>query len=187
MTNLNLACDCGQVTLTAHDVSPHLGNRLVCYCESCQQFPIKLGKQAQVLDEYGGTEIYQMPPAHLEITSGKEQIRCLRHSKDGLFRFYAGCCNSPIANSPGLGLPLVGLIHASDRDSALRDQRIGPIRAHVNLDGATSPLPAERRKGAVMVLIRILGQMLLWRIQKKVHPHPFFDQAGRVIVKPEVR
>lgn len=187
MTDLKLACDCGKVTLTAHNVSPRLGNRLVCYCESCQQFPIKLGKQDSVLDEYGGTEIYQMPPAQLEITGGREHVRCMRHTKEGLFRFYAGCCNSPIANSPGLGLPLVGLIHSNDLEPGRRDERLGPIRAHVNLDGATKPLPKERRKGFVLVILRILAQMMLWRIRKKVHPHPFFDREGRAIVKPEVR
>lgn len=187
MPDLKLSCDCGKVSLVAHDVSPDLGNRIICYCDSCQQFPIKLGKQETVLDEYGGTEIYQLPPSHLEITKGREHLRCLRHTEKGLHRFYAGCCNSPIANAPGPGMPFIGLIHSTDTEPEKRTERLGGVRAHVNTNEATKPLPAERRKGLVLVILRILGQMLLWRIQGKAQPHPFFDGQGQPVVEPEIR
>ena len=92
MADLALSCQCGKVRGAARDVSPSLGNRVICYCESCQQFPTKLGKADDVLDEYGGTDIYQVPAGHLQIESGAEHLRCFRHTADGLYRWYAGCC-----------------------------------------------------------------------------------------------
>ncbi len=187
MAELKLSCHCGKVRGVAHDVSPSVGNRLICYCESCQQFPIKLGKTDQVLDEYGGTDIYQLPPGQLKITEGIEEIRCLRHTSKGLYRFYAGCCDTPFANSPGPGMPFIGLLHAVDSEPEQRDAHIGGIRAHVNTEEATKPLPADRKYGLAMVIVRIVSQMIWWRVTGRAKPHPFFTDDGLPIVEPEVR
>lgn len=186
MATLELKCDCGKVMLRARDVSPTLGNRLICYCKDCQQFPIKLNK-ASVLDEFGGTDIYQMPPAHLEITSGKEHIACMKHTEKGLLRFYAACCDSPIANAPGPGMPFVGLIHSTDTQPSKRDEHLGRVKTHAFTESATQPLPPERTGGLTRLIVRFLGQMLLWRINGKTKPHPFFDEQGQAITKVEVR
>ena len=187
MSDLQLRCECGSVKAVARDVSPRLGNRVVCYCESCQQFPIKLGKAEHVLDAFGGTEIYQLPPAHVEIVEGVEHVRCLKHSERGLHRFYAGCCDTPLANAPGLGLPFIGLLHSVDSEPGKRDERLGPVRAHVNVGGATAALPADRRGGLAGVIVRLLAQMLVWRLKGVTRPHPFFHDDGTPIVEPEVR
>lgn len=187
MPTLETRCTCGTVRIAARDVSPSLGNRIVCYCDSCQAFPIALGKADAVLDEYGGTEIYQLPPAHLAIIGGVESIRCLRLSEKGLHRFYAGCCDTPLANAPGPGLPFVGLLVFADTDPERRDERLGPIRAHLNVDGAKRSLPPERKGGLPRVLLRILSQMVIWRLRGVTRPHPFFRDDGRAIVEPEVR
>ena len=187
MPNLELRCACGEMQAVARDVSPRLGNRIVCYCEPCQQFPIKLGRADAVLDAYGGTEIYQIPPAHLSITKGAEHLRCLKHTEKGLHRFYAGCCDTPFANAPGPGLPFIGVLGHVDTESEKRDARIGPIRGHVHTQGATKPLPADRSAGAFGVILRILGQMIAWRVRGVAKPHPFFGEDGQPIVEPEVR
>ena len=36
-------------------VSAERGNRLVCYCDDCQSFPIFLGQAERTLDPHGGT------------------------------------------------------------------------------------------------------------------------------------
>ena len=185
--DLNLACACGKFKAVAKDVGPNIGNRIVCYCHSCQAFPEKLGKADLVVDEFGGTEIYQIPPACVEIIHGAEQIKCLRHSEEGLHRFYTSCCNHPIANAPGTRMPLIGLIHSSDPEPEKRDERLGPIRCHTFPKDASRPLPKDRKANMATWLIRVIAQILTWRIKGLDKPHPFFHDDGSCIVKPEVR
>nr|WP_315983040.1 DUF6151 family protein [Aliamphritea spongicola] len=86
MTDIPLQCHCSAVKGIAKNASPTSGNRLVCYCRSCQAFAqyLKSNQQAEdhqpVLDADGGTEVFQMPPAHLQITEGHEHIACLKLS-----------------------------------------------------------------------------------------------------------
>ena len=187
MADLNLACGCGKVKAIARDVGPSLGNRIVCYCESCQKFPIKLDKADLVLDEYGGTEIYQIPPAHLEVVEGADQLRCLKHSEKGLHRFYAGCCDHPIANAPGTGIPFIGVIHSSYAEPGKSHELLGPIRCHTFTEGATNPLPEDRKSTMALFLVRVIAQILTWRLRGLAKPHPFFHDDGRCIVDPAVR
>jgi hypothetical protein len=57
-------------------VSPSAGFRFVCYCTDCQAFARFLGRP-DVLDAAGGTDIFQMPPAHLKLPAGTDALRCL--------------------------------------------------------------------------------------------------------------
>ena len=109
MTHMTLSCSCGSVQGIAENISPTAGNHLICYCEDCQQFAEKLGKK-ELLDEHGGSEIFQLPPNKLKITHGKDQLRCLKLTPKGPTRWYADCCKTPVANSFSAGLPMVGLI-----------------------------------------------------------------------------
>jgi len=49
------------------------------------------------------TDNIPMPRSRLQIQQGLEQIRCLRLSEKGLYRWYAGCGNTPIAIAWRLG------------------------------------------------------------------------------------
>ena len=100
----------------ASEVSPSAGFRVFCYCKDCQAFARFLAR-ADVLDAAGGTDIFQMPPGRVKLTAGADALRCLRLSHKGVFRWYADCCRTPIANSAGQGFPVMGMIHSfMDRD-----------------------------------------------------------------------
>ncbi len=67
---------------------------------------------SDVLDAAGGTDIFQMPPGLLSITDGADALRCVAFSSKVL-RWYAACCNTPIANGAASPrFPLVALIHS---------------------------------------------------------------------------
>ena len=83
MDNLALQCQCGTVRGRAIRVYPVDGTRVVCYCRDCQAFAHALNAAERVLDAQGGTDIYQLPPARLQIHQGHDQIRCLRLSSKG--------------------------------------------------------------------------------------------------------
>ena len=104
-TEVPLKCSCGSVQGVARDVSPKTGNRLVCMCDDCQAYAHHLGRAEHILDRNGGTEVFQLTPSQLTLTEGREHLRCLRLKEKGLMRWYAGCCNTPVANtlaSPGM-------------------------------------------------------------------------------------
>jgi hypothetical protein len=98
-SDVPLRCRCRHVRGVAIDVSPSSGFRFVCYCEDCQAFARFLGR-ADVLDWAGGTDIFQMPPGRVKLTSGMDAMRCLRLSpKSRVLRWYADCCRTPIGNT----------------------------------------------------------------------------------------
>jgi len=184
MTDIDLSCRCSKVRGILHHASPSIGNRLICYCGSCQKFPKHLGAEG-VLDEYGGTDIYQVPIGHVELTAGKDLLKCLKVTRKGAFRWYAGCCGTPIGNTGTSALPMMGVIHAcmqvEDRDAV-----IGPVRLDANRQDALKPLPADRRRGAApFFILRFLSQMLYWKLTGKSRPNPVFDASGNPIVEPE--
>src|SRR4051812_24670077 len=94
---VRLECSCGGVTGTASNVSPRTGNRLICMCDDCQAYAHHLGRADDILDAYGGTDIFQLTPSQVVISSGRDRMRCVRLTDKGILRWYAGCCNTPMA------------------------------------------------------------------------------------------
>ena len=106
-----LRCDCGQVRAVARGLSPSKGNRLVCYCNDCQAFAFYLDRAVDVLDEHGGTDIFQVAPCRIEILDGADQLRCIRLKERGLLRWFTACCRTPVGNTLGsIQSPFVGVI-----------------------------------------------------------------------------
>lgn len=188
--DLAIRCRCGKLEGRLRDASPGAGRRVTCYCDDCQAFQHALGQADTVLDAHGGTDIYQVTPAKLELTRGLEQLACLRLTPRGTLRWYAACCNTPIGNTLATpALPFVGLVTACLQSDAGLDATIGPpgrgvfgryargdraeIAAH---DAAPLALYAD-------FLLRVLGRRLRGDHQRS----PFFDPAtGRPRAEPWV-
>ncbi|MBA6421677.1 DUF6151 family protein [Pseudomonas neustonica] len=187
MDNLVLQCGCGQIKGRAIKINPADRTRVICYCKDCQAFAHALKASAQVLDEQGGTDIYQLPPARLQINQGLEQIRCLRLSEKGLYRWYAGCCNTPIGNTLSPRVPMIGLIHSFIFDPE-REAKLGPVRACVNLRGATGQIPKSRLDAAPAsgyigkIMLKILG----WKLGGLGRPNPLFSAKGEPLASPRI-
>ena len=183
--DVNLSCKCGKVRGILHHASPSVGTRLVCYCHSCQRFPNHLGAEG-VLDEYGGTDIYQVPIRYVEFTAGRDLLKCLRVTEKGAFRWYSGCCQTPIGNTGPAALPVMGVIHTC-MDIDNRNSVLGPIRSDINGQDALKPLPMDRQRGSrPMIILRFLSQILIWKLTGKSRPNPVFDASGNPIAEPEL-
>jgi hypothetical protein len=83
-----IRCSCGALRGFARGVSRNNGRRLACYCDDCQSFAHFLGRADDVLDAHGGTDVFSMTLAHLEITEGADQLACVRLTAGGMFRWY---------------------------------------------------------------------------------------------------
>lgn len=188
MVDVTLKCRCGAVQGVARNVSADTGTRIVCYCDDCQAFARYLDQEDTVLDEYGGTDIFQITPAQVEITQGAELIRCMRLTEKGLFRWYTACCKTPIGNTLSAGVPFVGIIHNFMDDDGVRDQNLGPVRGHVLCKFARGTLPAARNQTGfpLRLVIRALSRLLVAKLRGQNRPSPFFNSNGIPVSAPQI-
>src|SRR5215813_954419 len=107
--NATLRCSCGRVRGVVTNVSPSTVNRAVCYCDDCQAFHHHLGR-ADLLDAHGGTDIVQVAPASFSLVQGGERVVGLRLTPNGLHRWYASCCRTPLGNMVGPAIPFIGIV-----------------------------------------------------------------------------
>jgi hypothetical protein len=173
------------------EVSPSAGFRIVCYCKDCQAFARFLNRP-DVLDASGGTDIFQMPPRRVTLTAGADALRCLRLSDPGVFRWYAACCRTPIANTAGPGFPVVGVVHAfmdHAADGRSRDEILGPPIGRLHGLSAKTPLPLTAPPPmSFAISLRRAVKALAWWARGHGRPNPFFDDrtdAPRVLMPSE--
>ena len=181
-----LRCRCGAVRGVARAVSPSSINRCFCYCDDCQAFAHFLGREGEVLDAYGGTEVAQMSLANVAFTAGVDNVAAVRLTAKGLMRWYASCCNTPIGNTLATpALPFIGLIRAFiDAPSSV----LGPVRGRGfanNAKGGRAAVPKDGWPDVVM-LARVLPKLLGWRLRGDHKRSALFDAAYRPLAEPRV-
>ncbi|XPF95265.1 DUF6151 family protein [Colwellia sp. RE-S-Sl-9] len=76
MPVIKLECYCGKVRGKTQNLNKNSGTRIMCCCDDCQSFAQHLN-QENILDQYGGTDIFQMPISNIKITEGIEQVSCI--------------------------------------------------------------------------------------------------------------
>ncbi len=191
MADVNLKCDCGAVTGIVQNVSPSSGSRVICCCSDCQAFARYLNREDDILDEFGGTDIYQCTPSQITIQQGHDKLQCMRLSKKGLLRWHTSCCNTPIGNTVKAGYAFIGLIHNFlhlGDDKASIDRSLGPVKAAIQTQHAKGS-PTYKNQAAKFppgITLAMVKNLLVWRLQGKHKPNPFFNDNGRPIVKPAI-
>jgi len=185
---MQIQCECGQFRAQLENFPRHSPGRLACYCDDCQTYAHHL-QRVDLLDAAGGTEVIPVYPAEFKILQGREVLKCLRLSPKGLYRWYAGCCNTPVgATNPGF--PWLGLVHRvySVKDPGYLARALGPIKSRImgRFAQGTPPSGTAAKidfKGFMTVMPFLLKGVLTG----KAKPSPFFQQDGRTpIVDPQV-
>ena len=184
--NHPLQCRCG--TLKGHVAHPEKANRGVCYCKDCRAFARFLGRADDVLDALGGTDVVATLPEYVTFSEGADALACMSLSPNGLLRWYADCCKTPIANtSRNFKLPYAGLVHSClDASPSSFEGAFGPVRMRVNTKGAK----ADVRSTPFTTLALILGfsgSLLRARLNGGYRRTPFFDpERGTPVRAPKV-
>jgi hypothetical protein len=183
--DLPIGCSCGALRGFVRGASRNSVNRCVCYCDDCQSFAHFLECSDRILDPHGGTDIFQTSSGRLEFSKGTERLSCVRLTEKGLLRWYASCCNSPIANIlPSRQVPFAGVITncaAPPTDGPSCEALLGPIRARVNArfaKGNREKLDAYDRAPASMIF-RLFGMLIQARLRGEHAHSPFFDPTTR--------
>ena len=184
-----LRCRCGHVRGVAREVAPSAGFRFVCYCKDCQAFARFLGLP-DVLDDAGGTDIFQMAAGRVTFSAGADTLRCLTFSGKVL-RWFADCCRTPVANTAATArFPVVALIHSFIDDAAGGCSRevLGPPLCRIYEHSAIGPLPpAAPPPPSVAMFMRRASKISSWWVRGLGRPNPFFDvHTGAHISAPRV-
>jgi Family of unknown function (DUF6151) len=182
----SIRCRCGKLkgTLNCNQEV----NRCMCYCADCQAFARFLKREHEILDEMGGTSIIQTIPANITFTEGIENLACMRLTVNGMLRWYAACCNTPIGNTLATpNLSFIGLIHTclSSEQTSL-DNAFGAIRMYVNTKSAIGQ-NKPKSAGVLFGTLRLIGMILKVRFDGRYKQTPFFVmESGTPIVVPKI-
>ncbi len=183
---LALACRCGRVRGQALEASAASGSRLFCYCDDCQAFGdflAQAGASRELMDPYGGTDIFHTAPTRIRITEGADQLRCMRLSAKGLFRWYTDCCKTPVGNMIGGKLPFIGLACAFidlAADGRSREEALGKPRAYIFSECAVGALPVEMQpRSPAPILLRSARMLFGWWREAKRAGRRRFSTARR--------
>lgn len=181
---LALACRCGSVRGLVEPDPAALRGR--CYCQDCQAYARFLGRADDLLDAHGGSDVVQTMAKFLTLTSGVERLACVRMTPGGPLRWYAACCNTPIANTAARPVAaFMGLVTAGLAENDV-EAAFGPVRIRTFTAGARGePKPPETPISKV--LGRIIGRSLKALIDGSWRATPFFDlRTRRPVAEPRV-
>lgn len=154
--------------------------RVVCYCGDCRQY-LHAIERSDLLDANGGSEIYWTTPSRMQLSAGLDQVRCLRLTDKGVFRWYCACCNTPIANTMGNpGMPFLSIVTAFI--DAPDPSALGPLR-YVRTERALGTLPPHVKPSKIMA--RAVINIALARLRGEHKPHALFAD-GKPIATPRV-
>lgn len=179
-----IQCRCGQLRGI---LKPTASNRCVCYCADCQAFARSLAV-ADVLDEFGGTEIIQVPASQLVFTDGLSHLACLKLTEVGMLRWYAACCRTPIGNTPAnRKVSFVGLIHSCLRaEGQSLDASFGPVTMRCSVSSALGDEPPAAM-GLFRGIAKVMGMIIGSRLSGAYLASPFFHaKTGAPIAVPRV-
>jgi hypothetical protein len=166
----------------AREVEPRTVNRSICYCHDCRAFVHWLDRD-DLIDAHGGTEIIQLARARLAITEGADQLRCMRLSSKGLYRWYAACCRTPLGNTIPW-IPYVGVARSAFEGPRADDDSTFGETLFSNAGSAVGGAPPG---GLTFRSVAHVGVLLAsWALHGLGHPTPFFDRKNRPTLTPEV-
>lgn len=174
--DLQLSCECGSVQGILHNITKST-ERFVCYCDDCQSFAKKLGKENVILDVNGGSEIIPVYISDVEITKGENQLKYLKITDRGPKRWYADCCKTPVGNTgQGKKNVYLGLLHNFIKANENERMKIlGPIHWRVMGKFGHGDMPTATHKEfpKSLIFFTILPFMVKGRMLKKYQTKVF--------------
>jgi hypothetical protein len=178
-----LRCRCG--ALQGRVALNRAASRVICHCKDCQAFARFLGRERDVLDAQGGSEIVQLAPDCVQFTHGQEQLAVMKLSEAGMLRWYAACCRTPVGNTmTSRNLPFVGLLHSCLNSASLAPS-FGPVRARFNAASALGdPKPVDQ--GVFLSVLQVVARLAAARLSGRYRHTPFFTDANQPVADPRV-
>ena len=179
MSNIvELECLCGTVKGKIK-VVPRSFFHVHCLCCDCQKFASHLNNEENILDEHGGSELFQTYPDFMEITEGQDKICGVQLRHKGLYRWHTTCCNMPLANTmnsskiPFVGVSVKLMKFANEQEKI---ETLGPVTMKAFGKYSIGEMPKDAHpRFPILFMPKILGFMLKGMLRKKNSPSPFFN------------
>jgi hypothetical protein len=172
-----LKCQCG--SLTGEVSNTEFSMHAICYCKDCTAYAVYLGAKERVLDPMNGTDIVATQSKNVAFTRGVENLACMSLSPNGLLRWYAKCCNTPIANTPrDWRVPYVGLVHACLEKPLAKS--FPPVQMHVGTKSAKGK-PPSTGLAQVRAILGFMPRILWARLVGTYKQTPFFTASGEPV------
>lgn len=183
--NQRFQCQCANVVGEVADTRSAI--HAICYCRDCQAYAHHLGQPDAVLDSLAGTEVVGTHVRNVSFTSGTDQIACLSLSEGGLLRWYARCCNTPLANTGrDWRMPYVGLVHLCLRaGGASLEPAFVPVQMHLQTASAKGT-PPRMGWSQLKALLGFMPRIAAARLNGSYRRTPFFTAAGVPVVAVRV-
>ncbi|PHS69369.1 MAG: hypothetical protein COB23_07065 [Methylophaga sp.] len=189
MSNIvELECLCGVVKGNIK-VVPGSFFHVHCLCCDCQKFASYLNNKENILDEHGGSELFQTYPEYMKITEGQDKISAIQLKDKGIYRWHTTCCNMPIANTMSSAkIPFVGvsvkLMKFSNEQEKI--DTLGPVTMKAFGKYSIGEMPNDvHSKFPLSFMPKIIGFMLKGIFRKRNSPSPFFN-GKETVAKVEV-
>ena len=183
---LPLRCACGSVQGEV-DLE-RAWTRVSCYCRDCQAFARFLGRPG-LMDAAGGSDIAAMAPDAVRFTAGQEHLACMSLGPNGLLRWYADCCRTPLANltrNPKFFYCGLATACLEDTPPGTLQARLGARGAiAVQAASATAPVRGSRLR-MLGAIVRIAVPVAWARMAQRRAAAPFFDVHGQPLRAAEV-
>jgi len=186
-----IRCRCGRLQGAIAREAPT--TRASCYCRDCQTYAHALGDPGRVLDPQGGTEVVATLQQYIRFTAGTESLASLSLRPNGLLRWYAACCDTPIANTVrDPKVSYVGVVHTCLGEPSARLAAFGPSAVSVNTRRAKGAVKTSALSVAAAT-IPVVWSVLRARLSGGWRRSPFFVPGSAVpvaaprVLSPEER
>lgn len=178
-------CQCAKVVGEVADTRSAI--HAICYCRDCQAYAHHLGQADAALDALAGTEVAGTHAGNVSFSSGIDQLACLSLSEGGLLRWYARCCNTPLANTGrDWRMPYVGLVHLCLRaGGAPLAPAFVPVQMHLETASAKGT-PPRTGWSQLRALLGFMPRIAAARFTGSYRRTPFFTAAGAPVVAVRV-
>lgn len=185
--DLEFSCACEMVKGTLCRAGPKAGDHVVCHCTDCQAFARRLGAQGRVLDEAGGTALFQGRCASMKLRQGRDLLACFHLTNKPTLRWYASCCRTPMFNTYANGsIPYITALVANC-DPERRNGILGPVIGHLFLDEATGDVSGLPRLSMGRLMSRFFFRMVADIVSGDRKRSELFDAGTLEPISPPER
>jgi hypothetical protein len=172
---LSFSCRCGSLAGHLHPGALRHGLRLTCHCNDCHAAERYHSRAHDREEPVRGVALYQTHPDFVHFDTRTEHLAVMRLGPNGLMRWYASCCGTPICNTLAKPtLPFVGVcVNTLDTPEAL-----GKVKAEGFLPSRT-PGGQPRHRGAARLVYGVFSRMITSLVTGRWRNTPFFDTDTR--------
>ena len=180
MDNLHkITCRCGSFEATVES-DPKDALRIKCYCKDCRAFPAFCECSDDYVGENGSADLLTADPAKISFDKGANALKIVRLSTNGVYRWYAGCCNTPLGNVPANHkIPHFGYYRENIRNidgNKLTEEQLPPVKCAAFKKEATSTPPKKPGTNLPQVILYMAKCFL--RSLRREKETSFFSQKG---------